>query len=111
MQYRISSGSKSINAEIQLPLSKSESNRALIICSLAGQDISELTLSDAEDTRTLLELLQSFKKGNTNLDAKSAGTTFRFLTAYFASRSCHVVLTGSERLKERPVGSLVNVLR
>lgn len=91
-----------------LPASKSESNRLLIIRALAEGWITLRNLSDAEDTQILDKLLRS---SWTTLDAGHGGTTFRFMTAFMAIRSGReVVLTGSERMKERPVGGLVEAL-
>lgn len=89
--------------------SKSESNRALIIDALAGGDGSRLSnLSNARDTKTMKSLLQS---QSYTLDVKDAGTTMRFLTAYLAIKGSGQVLTGTDRMKKRPIGPLVDALR
>ncbi len=93
---------------IHLPGSKSISNRALIIRALSGENFSLEGLASAKDTQTLLALLAS---DNHTLDAGPAGTTFRFLTAYLSFRSGSNILTGSERMKQRPIGVLVDALR
>jgi 3-phosphoshikimate 1-carboxyvinyltransferase len=91
-----------------LPASKSISNRALIINALAG-NLSDLrNLSDANDTRLMLELVNS---DNKIVDVEDAGTTMRFLTAYFTVLGKNKILTGTDRMKERPIGLLVNALR
>lgn len=91
-----------------LPASKSISNRALIINALAG-NLSDLrNLSDANDTRLMLELVNS---DNKIVDVEDAGTTMRFLTAYFTVLGKNKILTGTHRMKERPIGLLVNALR
>lgn len=92
-----------------LPASKSESNRALIIQALASGQITLQNLSDAADTQTLSALLQNRKDGEWNVG--HAGTAMRFLTAFLAFQPMDVVLTGSERMQERPIGPLVEALR
>ena len=99
-----------LNAHITLPSSKSICNRALIINALAGGDISLLSnLSDCDDTRVTLRALQSMPA---IVDIMAAGTAMRFLTAYLAATDCgsHII-TGTERMKQRPIGILVNALR
>ncbi len=91
---------------IDLPSSKSESNRALIINAFAGGTLHNL--SDARDTQIMKKLLFSPKK---ELDVLDAGTTMRFLTAYFALTGQHKILTGTPRMCERPIGILVDALR
>lgn len=88
--------------------SKSISNRALIIQALCGQPFQLEGLSTSDDTRAMQRLLRSDDKV---LDAGAAGTTFRFLTAYLAFNGFEGVLTGSARMKERPIGPLVDALR
>ena len=97
-----------IQGTIHLDGSKSISNRALIMQALAGNPNPELDhLSTSVDTRLMQKLLSS---GEGVLDAGAAGTTFRFLTAYLATREKELILTGSERMKQRPIGELVNTL-
>jgi len=91
---------------INLPSSKSESNRALIINSFAGGIIHNL--SEARDTQTMMRLLQSNAK---ELDVLDAGTTMRFLIAYFALTNQNKILSGTPRMCERPIGILVDALR
>nr|WP_262908827.1 3-phosphoshikimate 1-carboxyvinyltransferase [Hymenobacter translucens] len=92
----------------QLPASKSESNRALILQALAGG--GELTnLSDANDTHLMQRLLAD--PAATFFDAEDAGTVMRFLTAYLAITGRIATLTGTARMKERPIGVLVEALR
>jgi 3-phosphoshikimate 1-carboxyvinyltransferase len=91
-----------------LPASKSISNRALIINALAGNTSDLTNLSDANDTRLMLELVNSASK---IVDVEDAGTTMRFLTAYFTVLGKTKILTGTDRMKERPIGLLVNALR
>lgn len=99
---------QSIRAEIQLAASKSECNRALIINALTGFQ-SELTnISEARDSQTMLRLLHS---SDPVADVIDAGTTMRFLTAYFAVTNQQKTMTGTPRMCERPIGILVDALR
>lgn len=91
-----------------LPASKSISNRALIINALAGNKSQLHNLSDANDTQLMLRLVNSTEK---TIDVEDAGTTMRFLTAYFTVTNQNKVLTGTSRMKERPIALLVNALR
>ena len=108
MIYTIEPRHKVLEGEVKLPFSKSESNRVLIIRALSDSSFDIAGLSDAEDTRLLEALLKSQA---TVLDCGAAGTTFRFLTAYLACREGEVrILTGNERMKQRPVHILVEAL-
>ena len=104
---KISHPNKKIHTRVSLPGSKSESNRALILQALAGKTLTITNLSTARDTQRLIELLASSQK---EVDVLDAGTSMRFLTAYFAATGQARVLTGSERMQERPIGPLVNAL-
>ena len=96
---------------IHLPASKSLANRALIVQALAPAGAVALdNLSAAQDTQTLRRLLGEVTDGAT-LDVGPAGTTFRFLTAYLCTRPGTQVLTGSERMLQRPCAPLVDGLR
>ncbi len=94
--------------EINLVASKSESNRALIINALAKGQGNLHNLSEARDTRTMLRLLST---QNEILDVLDAGTTMRFLTAYYAVSGQQKMLTGTPRMQERPIKVLVDALR
>jgi 3-phosphoshikimate 1-carboxyvinyltransferase len=89
-----------------LPSSKSISNRALVLQALGGGEL--LNLSAARDTRLMEALIRSPEPEINVLDA---GTTMRFLTAYFAVTGQTKVLTGTDRMKERPIAPLVDALR
>lgn len=91
-----------------LPASKSISNRALIINALSGGQAVLDNLSDANDTQLMLRLVNS---NSDTIDVEDAGTTMRFLTAYFAVTGKQKSLTGTHRMKERPIGILVDALR
>jgi len=96
---------------ISLPASKSLSNRALILDYLSGEVSTIHNLSDSDDTRILKKVLESISlnhKGTINVGA--AGTAMRFLTAYLAQYPGEWTLTGDERMKQRPIGALVDAL-
>lgn len=109
MNYRISHPTKKIKGTIELTASKSESNRALIIQALCEDEFEIDNLAKAEDTQTLKEIL--YTPGLQNINVGPAGTTMRFLTAYYSTRPGVRVITGSDRMKKRPVGILVDALR
>lgn len=93
---------------IHLPASKSLSARALTIAALAGG--AELSnLSDCDDTCVLN---QALRERNAIIDIKAAGTAMRFATAFFATQEDEEhVLTGTERMRGRPIRLLVDALR
>jgi 3-phosphoshikimate 1-carboxyvinyltransferase len=91
-----------------LPASKSISNRALIINALSGSQAVLDNLSDANDTQLMLRLVNS---NDVIIDVEDAGTTMRFLTAYFGVTGKQKTLTGTHRMKERPIALLVDALR
>src|SRR5688572_26179618 len=93
---------------IQLPYSKSLSNRALIINELVTNKKPIHHLSDSDDTLNLQQQLQ-FK--TSRLDVGAAGTNMRFLISLLSLKSGVFTLTGSDRICERPVGELVSVLQ
>ena len=102
-----------IQTVVQLPSSKSESNRALIIQALgkyqsAAANIELTNISEARDTQTLERLLDEDAK---ILDVLDAGTTMRFLTAFIAVTQQHKILTGTARMQLRPIGILAEVLK
>lgn len=94
--------------EIELPASKSISNRALIIQHLAEVDIRIENLSEADDTVHLNHALQ---KGGEELWMGDAGTAARFSIAYAAVKPGKRIISGSERLSQRPMKPLINALR
>jgi 3-phosphoshikimate 1-carboxyvinyltransferase len=97
-----------IKEKIRLASSKSESNRALIINALSGFGGELKNLSTARDTQTMIRLLKS---EDAVADVLDAGTTMRFLTAYFAVTNQSKTMTGTPRMCERPIGILVDALR
>jgi 3-phosphoshikimate 1-carboxyvinyltransferase len=97
-----------IASKIAITGSKSESNRLLIL-KAQFPNISIKNLSDSDDTQVLQKALKSRAK---TVDIHHAGTAMRFLTAYFAAKEgAEVVLTGSDRMQQRPIGVLVDALR
>ncbi len=108
MIYELSHPGGPLNGHIELTGSKSIANRALIIRALTEGDFPIHRLAAADDTVRLERLLASTDEV---LDAGPAGTTFRFLTGYLSRRPGYQTLTGSQRMKERPVGILVDALR
>ncbi|MFT7121740.1 MAG: 3-phosphoshikimate 1-carboxyvinyltransferase [Neolewinella sp.] len=108
MTYQLSHPGGPLRGRIELTGSKSIANRALIIRALTEGDFAIHRLAAADDTVRLERLLASEEEV---LDAGPAGTTFRFLTGYLSRRPGHQILTGSQRMKERPIGILVDALR
>jgi 3-phosphoshikimate 1-carboxyvinyltransferase len=99
----------SLKGEVKrLPSSKSLSNRALILQALAGDQPVVSNLSDARDTVLMNKLVGTTEKV---VDVMDAGTTMRFLTAFFGIKGAHKIMTGTARMKERPIGLLVDALR
>jgi len=108
MNYKIHHPTKVVECEIDLPASKSISNRLLIIQALCKQEFAITNLSNSEDTKSLQKAL---KDTATTIDVGAAGTSFRFLTAYLSTLfGNRFILTGSNRMKERPIKELVNAL-
>jgi 3-phosphoshikimate 1-carboxyvinyltransferase len=98
-------------ASIELPLSKSIANRMLIIGYLAGNE-SLVKIPDSKDSVTMQRLIQGLRDNNfKEFDSGDAGTVFRFLTALLSVIPGTRTLTGSHRMKQRPVGALVDALR
>jgi 3-phosphoshikimate 1-carboxyvinyltransferase len=105
-----------VKGTIPLPFSKSLSNRLLIIRAQTSGIFMINNLAEADDTILLTDLLQQIRerkpqKQILELDTGNAGTAMRFLTAYLASMPGKWILTGSERMKMRPIGALVDALR
>ena len=130
--YKIAAPEKRIEATISLPGSKSYTNRALIVASIAGGNSILINSSLSDDSVALVKALEKlgvtvtehgdnwsvsrnspdFTPYHGEIDVGAAGTTARFLTALLASiPGCEVLLKGSERLHQRPISNLVNALR
>ena len=108
MQYLIAKPDKTLIGNIDLPSSKSISNRVLIINSLSYSPYSIENLSDSDDTKVMEKVLNS---GTNHFDVGHAGTAMRFLTAFLSKIVGEWTITGSERMKQRPIGILVDALR
>jgi 3-phosphoshikimate 1-carboxyvinyltransferase len=106
---KISAASKKLNCTIPLTGSKSECNRALIMQALSDGDVRIDNISDAADTVTLNNILKD--DSQKVVDIGPAGTAMRFLTAFYAVKESERTLTGSARMKQRPIGILVDALR
>lgn len=107
MRYQVSIQKKDISGEINLPASKSISNRALIINALSYSPYEIRNLSDSDDTRVLYQSLYS---NSNKFDIGHAGTAMRFLTAFLAKIVGDWEVTGSERMQQRPIKILVDAL-
>lgn len=107
MQYKLTFPTE-IQTVIQLPSSKSISNRALIINALAKGEIAPDNLSDCDDTRVMVKALS---QGEAVIDIMAAGTAMRFLTAYLSVAPGVHIITGTERMRQRPIRILVDALR
>lgn len=109
MNYRIIAPRR-IEGEIDLPASKSISNRVLLLNALCATPGRLSNLAQCDDTDAVLSALAQPDASEVNIGA--AGTAMRFLTAYFATRKGReVVIDGTERMRQRPIGVLVDALR
>ena len=100
---------RNLRTTVKLPASKSISNRALIIYALSDCCILPENLSDCDDTEVIIRALRDKPQ---TIDIGAAGTAMRFMTAYLAAtNSGEHVLTGTDRMKQRPIGILVDALR
>lgn len=107
MQYRLSAPA-ALHACIQLPASKSISNRALILHSLAHGKMIPENLSDCDDTQVMIRALDGNPE---HIDILAAGTAMRFLTAYLSVTPGTRIITGTQRMQQRPIRLLVDALR
>jgi len=121
MTYKISKPDKKLKGTIYLTASKSESNRVLLVQALSSQRFRTTNLADAHDTQILAEILKNETSGDHSRALKklnvevsyhtgAGGTTFRFLTAFFATREGTRILSGTDRMNERPIKPLVDAL-
>jgi 3-phosphoshikimate 1-carboxyvinyltransferase len=97
--------------EVVLPASKSESNRALMIAAYGGFAPDVQNLSDSGDTMVLSEALRKAQSGESIIDIADCGTAARFMTTYLACHEGDWLLTGTDRMKQRPMAPLVEALR
>ena len=107
MTYRITAPG-SIDTSIKLPASKSISNRALVISALAGAKSMPENLSNCDDTEVIIKALRD---NPYEIDIRAAGTAMRFMTAYLSVTPGEHIITGTERMKHRPIKVLVDALR
>lgn len=98
---------KKIQVRLSLPGSKSESNRALILNSLTGNKLTLTNLSTARDTQNLIQILAA---DETFVNVIDAGTSMRFLTAFYCAANRHKIISGTGRMNQRPIAPLVNAL-
>src|SRR5512133_2039078 len=107
MKYLVSKSDKTVKGSIVLPSSKSIANRALIIHALSDSPYPIENLSDSDDTKVMSQV---FSSNSNQFDIGHAGTAMRFLTAYLSQIVGEWTLTGSDRMKQRPIGILVDAL-
>ncbi len=113
---QISYNKEKLTGTFGLPASKSVSNRLLIMRALERSKVLFDDLSEAEDTymmRLYLSFINTCAGSDIplSLDTHNAGTVFRFLLAYLARQDGKWLLTGGERMRQRPIGALVDALR
>lgn len=112
MDYRIFPPEEMVDATVTLPLSKSIANRALILHALTPGDSPMPPRAECADSDAIVNALAGASTGGATVNIGAAGTAMRFLTAYYAATpGCEVVLDGSERMRRRPIGPLVDALR
>ena len=107
MRYKLSAPA-TLHTTIQLPASKRISNRALILHPLAQGHITPTNLSDCDDTCVMIKALDGNPE---HIDILAAGTAMRFLTAYLSVTPGTRIITGTERMQQRPIRILVDALR
>lgn len=107
MNYLIKAPQATMRASVCLPASKSISNRALILNALSYSPYEVENLSDCDDTKRMVEALAS---NDCHFNVGAAGTTMRFLTAFLSKVVGEWTVTGSERMKNRPIKVLVDAL-
>nr|WP_321453396.1 3-phosphoshikimate 1-carboxyvinyltransferase [uncultured Carboxylicivirga sp.] len=107
MQYTLQFEKKAESIQIQLPASKSLSNRLLLLNALSYSPFEIKNLSDSDDTKVMLNVLNS---ETSTFDVGAAGTSMRFLTAFLSKIVGEWVITGSSRMKQRPIKILVDAL-
>lgn len=109
MNLRIFPPEEMLDANVKLPLSKSISNRALIINALSGSHQNIASVAKCDDTDVMVAALAS---DSDFINIGAAGTAMRFLTAFFATQEHRkVTIDGTERMRHRPIKALVDALR
>lgn len=115
MDLRILPPEGLLETSLKLPLSKSMSARAIIINALTPGSAPLEHVAECDDTQALTQALYgpgAQERGHRRVDVGAAGTTMRFLTAYYAATpGADVTLDGTERMRQRPIGLLVDALR
>ena len=96
--------------DVHLPPSKSESHRALMMAAYGGFVPIIQNLSESHDTKVLLEALHKAQTGVPEIDIADCGTAARFMTTYLACHDGDWLLTGTARMKQRPMEPLVGAL-
>jgi 3-phosphoshikimate 1-carboxyvinyltransferase len=107
MKYLVSKPDQTLKGSIVLPSSKSIANRALIIHALSFSPYPIGNLSDSDDTQVMEQV---FNSNINHFDIGHAGTAMRFLTAFLSQIVGEWTITGSDRMKQRPIGILVDAL-
>ncbi len=108
MIYKISQRNKTVNCEVELPMSKSISNRLIILYNLYEHEYTIDQIADSNDSIRLNNLIQSKEK---KLDVEDSGASLRFLISYFSIQVGRtVIIDGNERIRKRPILELVNAL-
>ena len=97
-----------LHENIILPASKSISNRALVIRALSGSSMPIENISDCDDSSVVIDALRDMPP---TIDIKAAGTAMRFLASMLATVAGEHVITGTERMRNRPISVLVDALR
>jgi 3-phosphoshikimate 1-carboxyvinyltransferase len=130
-KYKLQPLSKPIDAVVEMPGSKSYTNRALIMAALADGTSVITGISESDDSIAMVNALKTlgveisiangkavvignagkFKPFSGTINVGAAGTTMRFLTALVALVEGEIILDGSERMRERPINELVDALR
>ncbi|QZE13397.1 3-phosphoshikimate 1-carboxyvinyltransferase [Halosquirtibacter laminarini] len=108
MRYKIEKKDNALQGVITLPASKSICNRALIMNALSPSPIQIENISESDDSKVMLKALSL---DSNTIDIGHAGTAMRFLTAFFSQKEGEWILTGSSRMKERPIAVLVEALK
>ena len=108
-RIKVSAPVHPIDCKILLPSSKSISNRALIINALGKGTYQPENLSECDDTQVMVRALQAGP--DETIDIMAAGTAMRFLTSYLSVTPGKRIITGTQRMQQRPIQVLVNALR
>lgn len=115
MNLRILPPEEMIDAIVSVPISKSICNRLLVINALTPNAQPVDPVADCDDSRVLAQVLQALQNGETEVNTGNAGTATRFASAFIAANSSlgdkEITLECSERMRQRPIGPLVEALR